>query len=157
MPDLDAATLKAAVRGYFAACNSGDRDAFFALFEPGATHFLPKGMFGPFLDVESLFTQWRRDADENGSYWALDTVFADPEAGIATAEWSAIKPAQKIYYRGVDIFRFSAQARIEEVRVYYATARNPELGPNELGGYDYTTDGWWRPGDDPRWRAAIDA
>lgn len=131
-----------AVRAYFDACNSGDRSAFFELFEEGACHYLPKGMFGPFKDVESLFGQWRRDADENGSYWLLDTAFADAQGRSAVAEWTAVKPAQKIYFRGVDVFAFTPQGRVKEVRVYYATARDPSAGPNELGGYDYAGAGW---------------
>lgn len=81
-----------AVRAYFDACNAGDRDAFYDLFEPDACHFLPKGMFGPFRDIESLFSQWRRDALENGSYWLLDAVFADTKGQTACAEWTAVKP-----------------------------------------------------------------
>lgn len=130
------------VRAYFDACNSGDRSAFFRLFETGACHYLPRGMFGPFRDVEGLFEQWRRDALENGAYWLLDTVFADEGGRSAMAEWTAVKPAQRIYFRGVDVFAFSTRGRIEEVRVYYATARDPAIGPNELGGYDYAGAGW---------------
>ncbi|WP_349358125.1 nuclear transport factor 2 family protein [Stappia sp.] len=131
------AALVQAVEAYFRACNSGEKSAFFSLFEDNACHYLPKGMFGPFTDVESLYVQWRRDAEDNGAYWVLDTVFADPQAGTAVAEWTAVKPAQKIWFRGVDVFRFAATGKIREVRVYYAAPRDPAIGPNELGGYDY--------------------
>uniref|UniRef100_UPI003BAB919B nuclear transport factor 2 family protein n=1 Tax=Stappia sp. TaxID=1870903 RepID=UPI003BAB919B len=131
-----------AVKAYFDACNSGDRDAFYRLFEPDACHFLPKGMFGPFRDIESLFDQWRRDVIDNGSYWLLDAVFVNPNGQMACAEWTAVKPAQDIHFRGVDIFAFSPEGRIREVRVYYAAPRDPTIGPNELGGFDYAAAGW---------------
>ena len=137
-------TLTDAVKAYFNACNSGDKQAFYALFEDDACHYLPKGMFGPFTDVESLYQQWRRDAEENGSYWVLDTVFADPASRTAMAEWTAVKPGQKIYFRGVDVFVFTEEGKIREVRVYYAAPRDAAIGPNELGGYDYQTGPWAR-------------
>ncbi len=137
--------LKWAVNAYFEACNSGDRQAFLSLFRPDAAHYLPKGMFGPILDVESLFAQWRRDAEENGSYWIIESCLADARGPAAVAEWTAVKPRQKVHFRGVDWFSFTSDGLIEEVRVYYATARNPDLGPNELGGYDYAGASWWTP------------
>ncbi|CAN0483714.1 unnamed protein product, partial [Scytosiphon promiscuus] len=39
-----------AVRAYFDACNSGDRSAFFEMFEGGGCHHLRKGRFGRFHD-----------------------------------------------------------------------------------------------------------
>ena len=86
-----------AVKAYFDACNSGDRDAFYRLFEPDACHFLPKGMFGPFRDIESLFDQWRRDVLDNGSYWLLDTVFANPNGQMAWVPWTG--PSLEILFQ----------------------------------------------------------
>lgn len=133
------------VERYFKACNYGLEDEFVRLFKPNAVHYLPKGMFGPICDAESLFTQWRRDSEENGSYWILETCFSDAEKMVSVAEWTAVKPAQKIYFRGVDVFIFNSDFFITEVRVYYATARDPKVGPNELGGFEYSAAGWWVP------------
>lgn len=141
--------LSARVAAYFDACNSGDREAFFALFRENATHYLPKGMFGPFGDVQSLFDQWRRDAVENGAYWVADRIYADPGMRCAVAEWTAVKPGQSIYFRGVDVFDFDEAGLITQVRVYYASPRDPSIGDNELGGYDYSVGGWHDAADGP--------
>lgn len=141
--------LRARVAAYFDACNSGDREAFFALFRENATHYLPKGMFGPFHDVQSLFDQWRQDAATNGAYWVADRIYEDPGKRCAVAEWTAVKPGQNITFRGVDVFDFDEAGLITQVRVYYASPRDPAIGDNELGGYDYAVGGWHAPADGP--------
>ena len=133
------------VSSYFEACNTGIKKDFVPLFHKNAAHYLPKGMFGPLLDVESLFNQWQEDARKNRAHWILEKAYADEKQSTAIAEWTAVKTAQNIHYRGVDIFEFDSNGYISEVRVYYATARDPNAGPNELGGYDYSTNGWWQP------------
>lgn len=140
-----ASPLASAVARYFEACNSGDRDLFFGLFAPDAGHYLPKGMFGPFHDVESLFARWREDAGKTGAYWVADRIYADDAARTAIAEWTAVKPKDGVYFRGVDVFAFDEEGRIVEVRVYYASPRDPSIGDNELGGYDYNDGGWHVP------------
>lgn len=90
------------IENYFEACNTGDRDLFFSLFEVDASHYLPKGMFGPLRDVQSLFDQWRRDAEENGAFWVLESVIVSEETPTAAGEWTAVKPAQNIHFRGVE-------------------------------------------------------
>ena len=148
MTDISRECLERSVNAYFEACNSGDRKAFSSLFLPDAAHYLPKGMFGPILDVDNLFAQWRGDAEENGSFWIIESCTADARALAAVAEWTAVKPRQNIHFRGVDLFSFTSDGLFAEVRVYYATARNPDLGPNELGGYDYAGASWWTPGSE---------
>lgn len=138
--------MKERIRDYFRACNNSAKSDFSRLFREDAIHYLPKGMFGPIRDPESLFEQWRRDAEENGSHWILEKCYCDADEMVGIAEWTAVKPAQEIYFRGVDVFLFGEDFLIKEVRVYYATARNPELGPNELGEFDYASTGWWVPG-----------
>lgn len=125
-----------AVKAYFEACNSGDRKAFSSLF-------LPKGMAGPFLDVESLFARWRRDAEENDSFWIIENCLADAGELAAFAEWTAVKPQQRIQICGVNWFGFASGRQIEEDRVHCATAWNLDLGPNELGGHEYAGACWW--------------
>lgn len=142
-------SLHDTVAAYFEACNSGDRALFFSLFRPGAGHYLPKGMFGPFHDVESLFERWREDVAATGAYWVADRIYADPDRRAAVAEWTAVKPGPGVTFRGVDVFAFDEEGLIAEVRVYYASPRDPAIGDNELGGYDYAAGGWHRPGMDP--------
>ncbi len=46
------------------------------------------------------------------------------------------------------MFAFDEAGQISEVRVYYASPRDPGIGDNELGGYDYETGGWHQPDAD---------
>lgn len=145
---ISAKHISRSVADYFQACNSGIKEHFVPLFRENATHFLPKGMFGPLLNVDSLFNQWQEDARQNKAHWVLEKTFVDENQGIAIAEWTAVKAARNIHFRGVDVFEFDSDGLIVEVRVYYATARDPNTGPNELGGYDYSANGWWQPPKD---------
>lgn len=56
-----------------------------------------------------------------------------------------MKPKDGVCFRGVDVFAFDAAGRIVEVRVYYASPRDPAIGDNELGGSDYHGGGWHVP------------
>lgn len=137
--------LESLVRAYFEACNAADAERFVKLFEPNAPHFLPKGMFGPIYGPENLAAQWKKDVDGLGASWTIDNLMVDPEAGQATAEWTAFKPGAGKAFRGVDLFHFSERGLISEVRVYYATPRNEHIGINELGGFPYEERGWPLP------------
>ena len=50
--DLTASGMTDWIRGYFAACNSGDVDRVAEHFEPDGVHYFPPGMYaGPFRGV----------------------------------------------------------------------------------------------------------
>ncbi|MFN3689012.1 hypothetical protein [Salinarimonas sp.] len=45
----------------------------------------------------------------------------------------------------MNVFAFDAQKRIVDVRIAHASPRDPAIGDNELGGYDYHGGGWHVP------------
>jgi hypothetical protein len=142
-PALTAAAMEAAIRDYFAACNSGDVDRIARFFEPQAVHYFPPGMYGgPFRGAQVIARKWHEAVTNLGSIWSVDQVLCDPPSRRAVIEWSHYKRRDGILLRGDEWYVFSARGLIEEIRAYYASPQDPSLRTLELAGFDYAGRGY---------------
>ena len=149
-PALTAERMEAQIRGYFAACNSGDPDRIAAYFEPDAVHYFPPGMYeGPFRSAAKIGEKWQAAVKTLGSHWTVDQVICDPKTCRAAIEWSHFKRAQDVILRGDEWYIFSPSGLIREIRAYYASPQDASLKALELGGFDYAGRGYpmKAPGD----------
>jgi hypothetical protein len=146
---LTAQTMEAAIRAYFAACNSGDIESIAACFEPAAVHYFPPGMYGgPFRGAQTIARKWHEAVSQFGSVWTVDQVLCDPPTRRAVIEWSHFKRRAGVLLRGDEWYVFSPRGLIEEIRAYYASPQDASLQRLELGGFDYAGRGYPLPRSD---------
>ncbi len=136
--------MESVIRGYFDACNTGDAAAVAAYFTPDAIHYFPPGMYeGPFRGADTIGRKWAEAVDALGSVWTVDSFIGDPYAGVAVIEWTHFKVATGTVLRGDEWYRFDVTTGlISEIRAYYASPQDPDLGQLELGGFDYAARGY---------------
>ncbi|HTX24893.1 MAG TPA: nuclear transport factor 2 family protein [Steroidobacteraceae bacterium] len=140
---LTAAGMEAAIRAYFASCNSGDIERIAAHFEPDGVHFFPPGMYeGPFRGAYTIARKWHDAVRELGSVWTVDQVICDPPGRRAVIEWSHFKRRAGVLLRGDEWYVFSPRGLIEEIRAYYASPQDASLRRLELAGFDYAGRGY---------------
>ncbi|GAA2879203.1 nuclear transport factor 2 family protein [Nonomuraea rubra] len=133
--DRDA--MIAAIRLYFEGCNEVSEEKLRRCLTADAVHYLPAGMGPPIHGVEAVLARWGADVRANGSSWTVQEVFADTEAGIGVAEWTGLKPGLGKVLRGAELYRFTEDGLIDEIRIYYASPRDDGRAVNELDGYAY--------------------
>ena len=142
-PALTAAAMEAAIRAYFAACNTGHIETIAGFFEPQAVHYFPPGMYGgPFRGAYTIARKWHDAVNQLGSMWTVDQVLCDPTTRRAVIEWSHFKRRDGVLLRGDEWYVFSARGLIEEIRAYYAAPQDSSLKRLELGGFDYAGRGY---------------
>jgi len=140
---LTAESMEAAIRGYFAACNSGDIERIARCFEPQAVHYFPPGMYeGPFRGARVIARRWHEAVATLGSFWTVDQVLCEPATRRAVIEWTHFKRVRGVLLRGDEWYRFSARGLIEEIRAYYASPQDGALERLELAGFDYAGRGY---------------
>ncbi|MFD9885670.1 nuclear transport factor 2 family protein [Streptomyces alboflavus] len=139
---LDRATMEAAVRQYFEACNKVDRDLFAQCVSERVVHYLAHGMSGPVPGIDPIVERWGADVRANDSHWAVDAVHADEHSRTAVCEWTAFKPRLGKVLRGAEVYRFDDAGLIDEVRIYYASRRDDTVAANELEGFPYAERGF---------------
>ncbi|MFH8988118.1 nuclear transport factor 2 family protein [Streptomyces sp. NPDC017940] len=142
MASLDRATMEAAVRQYFEACNKVDRDLFAGVLSEQVVHYLAHGMAGPVHGIDPIVRRWGADVRANSSHWAVDAVYADEHTRAAVCEWTAFKPRLGKVLRGTEVYRFDDAGLIDEVRIYYASRRDDTVPANELEGFPYAERGF---------------
>jgi hypothetical protein len=140
---LTADEMEAKIRGYFAACNSGDLKQIASFFEPDAVHYFPPGMYqGPFRGAAVIAARWQEMVAKIGSYWTVDRILCQPETRQAVIEWTHFKRRQGTILRGDEWYVFSERGLISEIRAYYASPQDPSLARLELEGFDYVGRGY---------------
>ena len=140
---LTAADMEATIRGYFAACNTGEIERIASFFEPDAVHYFPPGMYeGPFRGAHTIAGKWHEAVEKLGSVWTVDQVICDPPTRRAVIEWSHFKRRVGVCLRGDEWYVFSERGRIAEIRAYYASPQESSLKALELGGFDYAGRGY---------------
>lgn len=144
LTSFTSATMEAAIRGYFDACNSGDASAIAAFFTPDAVHYFPPGMYeGPFVGAATIGRRWAEAVEKLGSVWTVDHVICDPYTARAVIEWTHFKTYAGTVLRGDEWYVFDRETGlIGEIRAYYASPQDAGLERLELGGYDYETLGY---------------
>ncbi|MER0245385.1 nuclear transport factor 2 family protein [Streptomyces sp. HSW2009] len=144
-PDRAALTrdhMERAVRQYFEACNTLDRELFARCLSDDVVHYLANGMPGPIHGIDDVAERWGVDVRANGTSWTVDGVYADEQTGTAVCEWTSFKPRLDRVLRGVEVYRFDEAGLIDEVRIYYASRRDDSVSTNELAGYPYAERGF---------------
>ena len=140
---LTAEAMEAAIRAYFAACNSGVIERIASCFEPDAVHYFPPGMYeGPFRGAETIARKWHDAVARLGSVWSVDQVLCHPATRRAVIEWSHWKRRSGVLLRGDEWYLFSPRGLIAEIRAYYAAPQDPTLERLELAGFDYAGRGY---------------
>lgn len=143
MTKLTAPEIEGRVRGYMAACTSGDAAAIAAYFAPDAVHYFPPGMYGgPWHGADLIAGRWAAAVAERGSAWTVDAIVVDPDRQQAVCEWTHFKTEADVVLRGAEWYEFDDEGRIREIRAYYASPQDPSLRRLELGGFDYATRGY---------------
>jgi hypothetical protein len=135
--------MEAAIRGYFAACDSGDARAIAAFFVPDAVHYFPPGMYGgPFRGAHTIGARWAEAVDRFGSSWTVDTIITDAKTRRAVIEWTHFQPKIARVLRGDEWYVFSDGGLIVEIRAYYASPKDPGLRSLQLDGFPYIERGY---------------
>jgi len=136
--------MESLIRTYFDACNAADAEAIAACFVDDGVHYFPPGMYeGPFVGAQKNGERWVGAVQTLGSVWTIDRVVTDPESAQAVVEWTHFKTYKDTVLRGDEWYIFdSDNGLIKEIRAYYASPQDPDLGRLELGGYDYKTNGY---------------
>lgn len=136
--------MESLIRTYFDACNAADADAIAACFVPDGVHYFPPGMYdGPFRGAETIAEKWVGAVQNLGSVWTIDRMVTDPDSGQAVIEWTHFKTYQGKILRGDEWYVFDRDTGlIREIRAYYASPQDPDLGRLELGGFDYAGNGY---------------
>lgn len=142
-PPLAASAMETSIRGYFAACNTGEVARIAAYFEPDAVHYFPPGMYeGPFRGAHTIARKWHEAVEKLGSMWTVDQVLCDPPTRRAVIEWTHFKRRTSVLLRGDEWYVFSERGLIAEIRAYYASPQDAALKCLELGGFDYAARGY---------------
>lgn len=130
--------MEQVIREYYDGCNEADAEKIIACFEPDGVHYFPAGARqGRLISAEGIAAGWRRSVERLGSQWTIDRLLLDEQTREATIEWTHWRTKAGTRLRGAELCRFSDQARITEIRAYYA-APAPDLDQNyELGEFDY--------------------
>lgn len=147
---MTGAEMEARIRGYFDACNAADAVAIAGFFVPEAVHYFPPGMYaGPFVGAQTIADRWVQAVATLGSRWTVDQVITDSATDRAVIEWTHFKTQNGTVLRGDEWYRFERDTGlITEIRAYYASPQDPELGVLELGGFAYEDRGYpTRPPD----------
>ena len=121
--------MKATIRAYFDACNSGDAEAVALFFTKEAVHYFPPGRYeGPFVGADTIGRRYAESVEKLGSVWTVDHVICDPETGRAVIEWTHFKTDQGTVLRGDAWYVFDQETRlIREIRAYFASPQDPNL------------------------------
>lgn len=137
------AEMGAHIRGYFAACNTGDVAAIAKYFEPDAVHYFPPGMYGgAFRGAKTIGERWKAAVETLGSFWTIDRMLCDASSRQAVLEWTHFKRKQNVLLRGDEWYIFSERGLISEIRAYYASPQDASREKLELDGFDYEKRGY---------------
>lgn len=140
---IDASELERAVRGYMDACTAGDATAIAGWLAPDARHYFPPDMYdGPWVGADLIAARWAEAVRERGSSWTVDAILVDTARRAAACEWTHHKAAAGVILRGAEWYEFDGDARITEIRAYYASPQATGLARLELGGFDYAGRGY---------------
>lgn len=139
----EAVTLEAAVRGYMAACTSGDAASIASFLTADAVHFFPPDMYdGPWRGGEYIAGRWAELVRTGRSAWTVDALAVDVGRRSAVCEWTHFKQDAGVVLRGTEWYEFDHDGLIGEIRAYYASPQDRALARLELGGFDYTARGY---------------
>lgn len=144
--DLDRAerrtVMERTIRTYFDACNLADVDLMASQFTPGAVHYFPPGLDGPWVGDRTIAENWRHLVLSIGSAWSIERLVAEPESLQAVIEWTHWKTKLGGYLCGDEWYTFDAETGlISEIRAFYAAASDGR-GEVTLQGYDYAANGY---------------
>ncbi|MFC9557043.1 nuclear transport factor 2 family protein [Rhodococcus sp. NPDC056960] len=144
--DLDPQTqrkqMESQIRTYFDGCNEADIEKMTAQFDPGAVHYFPPGLDGPWVGSRTIAENWRRLTMTIGSAWSIDRLIAEPESLQAVIEFTHYKPGLGGFVRGDEWYKFDPDTGlITEIRACYAAASDGR-DKVELQGYDYRGEGY---------------
>jgi ketosteroid isomerase-like protein len=127
------------VRSYYAALNSGDRDAVAAHFTHDAVHYYTR--LGPHEGARTIgeHTKWAVENIEG--QWVLENGIDDGEQACIewTMTWRDPRSGERRLDRGAEWFSFR-DGKISEIRAYHhGNAKNPS---GDLLGFDHTARGY---------------
>jgi ketosteroid isomerase-like protein len=144
MTTLDAGAMKALLRRYYAACDSGDAAAIAACFTPDAVHYFPATpRYGPWRGAAAIAAGWAETVRRTGAVWTIDRMVVDADEAVAVVEWTQFRPRHGKRLRGDEWYAFDrASGRIAEVRAYFAATEHDGQAVHELGGFDYAGRGY---------------
>jgi hypothetical protein len=133
-------TLERSVRTYFEACNESSREKFDSVLAPGAIHYFPPGVGGPYVGRDAIAELWMGFVREKGSFWTIDRLVCDGRE--VAIEWTHFKPKVGERLRGAEWYEFDEEGRITEIRAYYASPRDATASANELEGFPHEAKGF---------------
>jgi hypothetical protein len=143
MSNFSAGELEAQIRGYMDACTSGMADAVARFLADDAVHYFPPDMYdGPWKGGRYIADRWAKLVAEGRSAWTVDAVAIDVDRQTAACEWTHFKQTAGVVLRGTEWYEFDEEARITEIRAYYASPQRSGLPRLELGGFDYAGRGY---------------
>jgi hypothetical protein len=143
MTALTAGLMAAQVQGYMDACTGGDAAEIARYLTEDAVHFFPPDMYdGPWRGGRLIADRWAVAVAQRRSAWTVDALAVDESRQVAVCEWSHFKRAAGVLLRGTEWYAFAADARISEIRAYYASPQAVDLTRLELGGFDYEGRGY---------------
>jgi ketosteroid isomerase-like protein len=136
--------MEAAIRRYFAACNSGDYDALVSCFTPDAVHYFPTGLPDvPWRGADTIARKWVWCVETLGSQWSIEKILCSSTAPEAVIEWTHWKRKSGTALRGDEWYVFDTErGLIKEIRAYYASPADPSALINELVDFDYAGRGY---------------
>ena len=112
-----------------------------ACFAPGGVHYFPHRP--PFRGGSEIGTFIVEDLRNRGGEYFIDRIFTDVEQCGAAVEWSRTYHQSDRILRGYEFYEFDpASMLIREIRVYFATAPDPNKARNEIVGFDYASRGY---------------
>lgn len=144
MPKLDPQAMEGTIRRYFTACNAADYDGLVGSFTADATHYFPPGLPDiPWRTADVIARKWIWCVENLGSRWTIEKVLCSSTSPEAVIEWTHWKDRLGTALRGDEWYVFDLETGlIREIRAYYASAADPNLGMSELHGFDYAGRGY---------------